>query len=219
MPRFAGRAVNFAGWVLRNLGAAGQARDHHQEALELGHSQGTVEVTIAALEDLAEQAVEAGDPDGAQARLAQAQALLDGDLVFGWRLELKHQLITARLALLRGDPESALAKATGLHARAAALGVPRYSSVARVVAHRARRALGLPADLETVAADLGLVKASVAIEAWWWAGETAADFGIPGWLDDAARQAERLARQAGDHGDVLRRTAGQRLDSWRARIR
>ena len=219
VPRFAGRAVNFAGWVLRNLGAAGQARDHHQEALELGHSQGTVEVTIAALEDLAEQAVEAGDPDGAQARLAQAQALLDGNLVFGWRLELKHQLITARLALLRGDPESALAKATGLHARAAALGVPRYSSVARVVAHRARRALGLPADLETVAADLGLVKASVAIEAWWWAGETAADFGIPGWLDDAARQAERLARQAGDHGDVLRRTAGQRLDSWRARIR
>ncbi len=210
--------MNFAGWVLRNLGAAAQARDHHQEALELGQSQGTVEVTIAALEDLAEQAVEADDPDGAQARLAQAQALMDGDLVFGWRLELKHQLITARLALVRGDPESALANATDLQARAAALGVPRYSSVARVVAHRARRALGLPGDLETVAADLGLVKASVAIEAWWWAGETAADFGIPGWLDDAAGQAERLAHLAGDHGDVLRRTASQRLNAWRARI-
>ncbi len=219
VPRFAGRAVNFAGWVLRNLGAAGQARDHHQEALEVGRSQGTAEVTIAALEDLAEQAVEAADPDRAQARLAQARALLAGDLVFGWRLELKHQLITARLALVRGDPESALATATGLQARAAALGVPRYDSVARIISHRARRALGLPADPKTVAADLRLVKASVAIEAWWWAGETAADFGVPGWLDDAAGQAERLARQAGDHGDVLRRTAGQRLAAWRARIR
>jgi tetratricopeptide (TPR) repeat protein len=218
VPRFGGRAVNFAGWVLRNLGAAGQARDHHLQALELGRSQGTAEVTIAALEDLAEQAVEAADPDAARARLAEAQALLTGDLVFGWRLELKHQLITARLALLRGDPESALAAAAGLQARAAALGVPRYDSVARVLAHRACRALGLPADPETVAASLGLVTKSVAIEAWWWAGETAADFGIPGWLDDAADQAERLARQAGDHGDVLRRTAGQRLTAWRARI-
>jgi tetratricopeptide (TPR) repeat protein len=218
VPRFGGRAVNFAGWVLRNLGAAENARDHHLQALELGRSQGTAEVTIAALEDLAEQAVEAADPDAARARLAEAQALLTGDLVFGWRLELKHQLITARLALLRGDPESALAAAADLQAHAAALGVPRYDSVARVLAHRACRALGLPADPETVAASLGLVTKSVAIEAWWWAGETAADFGIPGWLDDAADQAERLARQAGDHGDVLRRTAAQRLSTWRARI-
>ncbi len=30
VPRFAGRAVNFAGWVLRNLGAEQQALDLHQ---------------------------------------------------------------------------------------------------------------------------------------------------------------------------------------------
>ena len=109
VPRFAGRAVNFAGWVLRSLGAAGEADDHHRRALELGQSQGTVEVTIAALEDLAEQCVEAGDAGGAQDRLAQARTLLTGDLVLGWRLELKYQLLTARLALLRGDAEAALA--------------------------------------------------------------------------------------------------------------
>ncbi len=56
VPRFGGRAVNFAGWVLRNLGAAEQGLDHHQEALRVGQSQGTVEVVIAALEDLAEHA-------------------------------------------------------------------------------------------------------------------------------------------------------------------
>ena len=86
VPRFAGRAVNFAGWVLRNLGAWPEALDHHYEALEAGQRQGTPDVTIAALEDLAEQQLETGDPDGAQARLDQAAALLHGDLVFGWRL-------------------------------------------------------------------------------------------------------------------------------------
>jgi Bacterial transcriptional activator domain/AAA ATPase domain len=216
VPRFAGRAVNFAGWVLRNLGAAEQAGDHHREALRLGQDQGTAEVTIAALEDLAEQGVEDADPDGAQSRLTEARALLAADLVFGWRLELKHQLITGRLALLRGDAELALATASELEARAAALGVPRYVGVARILKHRARRRLGLPVDLDTVAADLELVQDSVAIEAWWWTGDAGADFSVPAWLNDAAARAERLARQAGDHADTLRRAAGRRLDRWQA---
>ena len=76
VPRFAGRAVNFAGWVLRNLGAWTEALDHHHEALEVGQRQGTADVTIAALEDLAEQCLDTGDADGAAARLAQAGALL-----------------------------------------------------------------------------------------------------------------------------------------------
>ena len=218
VPRFTGRAVNFAGWVLRNLGAADQAHDRHRQALELGlRGAGIPELTIAALEDLAEQCVEAGDPDCAQARLAEARAVLTGDLVFGWRLDLKHHLVSGRLALLRGDAAVALATASALETRAAALGVPRYLSVARVLKHRARRALSLPVDLAAVAADLELVEGSVAVEAWWWTGETAADLAVPAWLDLAADRAERLARQAGDHADVLRRAAAQRLDRWRAR--
>jgi DNA-binding SARP family transcriptional activator len=217
VPRFEGRAVNFAGWVLRNLGAADPAHDRHLEALELGQvGQGIPELAIAALQDLAEERVQAGDADGARDRLTQARTLLTGDLVFGWRLELKHQLIAGRLALLRGDPERALTVASELETRAAALGVPRYVSVARVVAHRARRALGLPVDLDAVAADLDLVEASVAVEAWWWTGEVGADFAVPAWLDLAEDRAERLARQAGEHADTLRRAAGQRLDRWRA---
>ena len=56
---------------------------------------------------------------------------------------------------------------------------------------------------------------SVAVEAWWWTGEVAADFAVPAWLDMAAERAERLARQAGDYADTLRRAAARRLDSWR----
>jgi tetratricopeptide (TPR) repeat protein len=219
VPRFAGRAVNFAGWVLRNLGAPAEALDHHRAALELAQSQGTTEVTIAALADLAEQCLDAGDADGAQARLAQALALLAGDLVFGWRLALKHRLLSGRLALLRGDAETALADASELEAQAAGLGVPRYTSVARLLRHRANRALGRPVDLAAVAADLDLLDASVAIEAWWWTGDVAADLGRPEWLDRALERAGRLAQAAGGYGDGLRRAAGQRAAAWRAASR
>jgi DNA-binding SARP family transcriptional activator len=217
VPRFAGRAVNFTGWVLRNLGAAGEAADQHAAALEIAQQQGTAEVTIAALEDLAEQCLDQGDPDGARARLAEAAALLQGDLVFGWRLDLKHRLITGRLALLCGDPGQAAGVAAELESRAAALGVPRYLSVARLLRHRADRALGRPVDSGGVQAALDLLDASVAVEAWWWTGEVAAEFASPVWLDRAADRADRLAQQAEGYADVLRRHADQRLAGWRAR--
>jgi hypothetical protein len=217
VPRFAGRAVNFAGWVLRNLGVAEQAHERHLKALELGQAgPGIPELTIAALQDLAEEYLEVRDPDGAQSRLAQARTLLHGDLVFGWRLDLKHRLITARLALLREAAELALATARELETRAMTLGVPRYIGVARLLKHRARGMLGLDVDLAAVAADLDLVRATAAIEAWWWTGETAAGLSVPAWLDDAVVQADRLARQAGEHGDALRRAASCRLGRWRA---
>ncbi len=211
VPRFAGRAVNFAGWVLRNIGATAEALDRHHEALDAAAREGTVEVTIAALEDLAEHCLDAGDLDGAQTRLAQARALLHGDLVFGWRLDLKHQLISGRLALRRGEAEEALRAATGLAVRAAQLGIPRYTSAARLLRHRAARALGLPADPGEVAADLDLLDAAVAIEAWWWTGEVAADFASPAWLDLATGRAEKLARNAGSYADTMRRAAARRL--------
>ena len=94
-----GAAVRRPRGELRRLGAAqpGRGRRRHSTSTARRWSwaaQGPAEVTIAALEDLAEQCLDAGDADGAAARLAQARALLHGDLVFGWRLELKHQLIT-----------------------------------------------------------------------------------------------------------------------------
>ena len=90
----------------------------HAAALEIARHRGTAEVIIAALEDLAELSLDAGDTGGAQARLAEAAALLRGDLVFGWRLNLKHRLITGRLALQRGDPGQAAAQAGELESRA-----------------------------------------------------------------------------------------------------
>jgi DNA-binding SARP family transcriptional activator/tetratricopeptide (TPR) repeat protein len=217
VPRFAGRAMNFAGWVLRHLGAAQQALDLHVEALALGGHEGRAELTIAALQDLAEVRLDAGDPDGAAQRLAEAAALLTGDLVFGWRLDFRHQLLLARLALTRGDAEHARTIASELAAAATALHVPRYASVAGLTAHLAGRALGLPPDPAAIEADLDLLDRSAAIEAWRWTGEIGAAFGSARWLDRAQDRASRLAGQAGEHADQLRRAAGARLADWQRR--
>ncbi len=214
VPRFAGRAVNFAAWVLRCLGATEQALDQHTEALEVGQRHGTVEVTIAALEDLAELRLAAEDIAGATALLATAADLLrPADLVFGWRLAFKHQLITARLALQDDRAEQAQAVAAALAAAADAVGVPRYVSVARLTGHLARRSLGLPVDPAAVSADLDLLDRTAAIEAWRWTAELGASFANPDWLARAADRVGRLASQAGDHAETLRRTATRVLAS------
>ena len=77
-------------------------------------------------------------------------------------------------------------------------------------------ALGQPVDAGAVAADLDLLDASVAIEAWWWTGDVAADFANPAWLDRAADRA-RPAWPAtpGGYADGLRRAADQRLAGLR----
>jgi len=207
VPRFAGRAVNFTGWVLRNIGAISEGLDHHHEALDVACSNGSSETRIAALEDLAEHCIEAGDLVEAQAKLDAVLVLLDGDLVFGWRLELKHLLLSARLLLAGERHEEAHAAAGHLADRAEALGVPRYAGTARLVRHRACRALGLPVDLDRVAADLDAVDASVAIEAWRLTGEIAADFASPALLARAESRAARLASMAGDYAEPLRAAA------------
>jgi DNA-binding SARP family transcriptional activator len=217
VPRFSGRGVNFAAWVLRNLGARSQGLDLHTQALESGRTEGTPEVVIAALQDLAELRIDAEDPDGAAALLTQAAELMAGDLVFGWRLALKEQLLSSRLALVNGDAEQALAAAVALDQAAAALAVPRYTGAARLLAHRARHALGVPVEPGTVDGDLDLMERSVAIEAWWWTGDTAADLGVPAWLERAERQATRLADNAGLHADTLRQEAARRMRGWQAR--
>jgi len=214
VPRYAGRAVNFAGWVLRNLGAGQQAFDSHVEALEVARRHGTAEVEIAALEDLAECCLDADDLDGSAARLAQARELINGDLVFGWRLDCKHRLISGRLALRRGEAELARSCAGQLEARAVALGVPRYASVARLLRYRADRALAVPVDLTAVEADLDALDRAVAIEAWWWTGEVAADFGRQAWLDRAADRVKRLAAHAGPHAEPMRTVAERKLTAW-----
>ncbi len=216
VPRFAGRGVNFSGWVLRNVGATGAGLEAHHEA-EASAREGavTAEVLVAALEDRAEERIRAEDPQAAAVLLDQARAALVGDLVFGWRLRMKLQLLDAQVRLLSGDPASASGISADLAAAARQAGVPRYEACAALVGHRARAALGEPVDLDRAWADLGAVERAVGIEAWWWAGRTGADLGEQRWLTHGEELVVRLAGASGPHADALRTDAARRFADWR----
>lgn len=215
VPRFAGRGVNFSGWVLRNLGATSAARERHQEALADTKADGRAELEVAALEDLAEDRIRDADPEGARRLLLRAEEALHGDLVFGWRLAMKHRLLDAQVHLLAGAAETALDIAEGLRDAAVAAGVPRYDASARLVAHRARAALGEPVDPGAVRDDLDALERTVRLEAWWWAGQTGADLRDPRLLDRAERLAADLAQASGAHREDLHAEAARRLAEWR----
>jgi hypothetical protein len=217
--RHAGRAGNFSGWVLRNIGALDEGLDQHQAALEAADRAGATETQIAAREDLAEAALHRGDLDSAAALLAAAGADLHGDLVFGWRLQLRLDLLRGRLALAGDDANRALATADALDGQASRLGIPRYFAAARLLAHCARRRLGEPVEQAVVESDLDVLDRAVAIESWWMTGEVAATFGVVRWLDRAAARAADLAAAAGPRGAVLRAAAGRRLDGWKSQLR
>lgn len=216
VPRFSGRGVNFSGWVLRNLGATEAGLDRHRAALEDRDADGLAELVVAANEDLAEDRIRAGDPEQAAILIDRARTALRGDLVFGWRLDMKLRLLDAQARLLAGDPAAGLQVAEELRADSARLGIPRYDVSARLVAHRARAALGEPVDLQRARDDLTAIEGAVRLEAWWWAGETGAALGQPRWLDRAEELAADLARRAGPHADTLRKEADRRLEAWRA---
>jgi hypothetical protein len=66
-----------------------------------------------------------------------------------------------------------------------------------------------------VDADLDLLDRCVAIEAWRWTCDLAADFAHQAWLDRSAERADKLARDAGRYADGLRREADKRLSRIR----
>jgi DNA-binding SARP family transcriptional activator len=215
VPRFSGRGVNFAGWVLRNVAAVAEGVDRHHEALAAAQAGATRDVRVAALEDLAEAALHAGDLDAAAKTLDEAAAGIGTDLVFGWRLQMKADLLRSRLALARGEDEVAATLAGGLSARAAEAGVPRYAAPAALVAQLARSALGQAVDLAETDRLLEQIARAAAMEAWWWCGDAGAALGVAAWLDRAETLAAQLARNAGAYADTLRAEAERRLRGWR----
>ena len=116
--------------------------------------------------------------------------------MFGWRLDLKHRLITGRVALLRGDPGRARPRPASW-SRARAHSVSPGTSAWPACSGTGRTGPWDGRWTSIAVADLDLLDASVAIEAWWWTGEVAADFANPAWLDRAVDRADRLARHAG----------------------
>jgi hypothetical protein len=82
--RWAGRADNLRGWILRNLGEWGQADEANARGLELSTATHMSEPMSHAHLDLASGALLAGDLDRAGAEVAAAEALGDRHAM-AWR--------------------------------------------------------------------------------------------------------------------------------------
>jgi tetratricopeptide (TPR) repeat protein len=201
--RFAGRVLNFRGWVLRGVGAFGPADEANTRAYELSMAQGATEPLVHALLDLADGRLRVGDPAGAADHLSKLDAVTDDGYVFAWRAELRAGLVAGRFALATGSFADAAEHFTAVQATADRLGLRRYQVLARLGLAQADRS---SAPLSTVDEDLAALDAVAPLESWWITADLARAFDVDAWhrLADARRAA--LAARAGPYAAGLRQT-------------
>ena len=146
IERYAGRADNCRGHVLRNLGFVELADDRNRAARAEGSRVGVDEPVAHAVLDLAEGRLRAGDLD-AVVRLLDEAAVYAGDERrhgFQWRQRLRASWLRGRLALAAGELAQAGEQAEELQRQAELRGAGRYASFGRVLELQLRVAEGKP---------------------------------------------------------------------------
>jgi len=130
-------------------------------------------------------------------------------------------LLEGRVALLRGEPETALRLADHLIGAATDRYAPRYAQLGAVLRLQSRAKMGseTPAidTLTELSSSLGAV---AGVEAWWVMAELGASLGSDACFELAAAHRDRLASNLDDLARAaFLRYAGARLDSTRTRGR
>jgi DNA-binding SARP family transcriptional activator len=185
--RYVPAACNYRAWILRHLGRGGEADELNERARSLTSSAGAEEPYNQGTLDLADGRLLAGDPDGAARHLAALRGLdTDGpadersaDDVSGggppephempamaWHQYERLAVLRARVALLRGDADSAAAIAGRLAATAGARGSARHAAIGRVLEAQAHQLLGDPLDPAEVESRLVRLDDLAGLEAW-----------------------------------------------------
>ena len=146
IKRYAGRADNCRGHVLRNLGLVEQADEFNLAAQEAGSRIGVDEPVAHAVLDLAEGRLRAGDLD-AVGRLLDEAAVYDSDERrhgFQWRHRIRASWLRGRVALAAGDFAAAGESAEDVMQQAQLREAARYDAFGRVLALQVRVAEGTP---------------------------------------------------------------------------
>jgi DNA-binding SARP family transcriptional activator len=213
--RFAGRAENYRGWVLRNLGASAEADEATRTAwdkVQLLDDVAAAEARGHAVLDLADAALRAHDLDTAHAWLDRARTQELAPHVLKWRFDLRRDLGLGRLALADGDLDAAQAHAADVRHRAAALGVARFAVQADLLTAQARHRAGEPLDLDQVQATALTLPEVAPLESWWLLAGLARDLDEPRFARMAAGRVDALLPGAGPWADALKAAARQSLD-------
>jgi hypothetical protein len=156
---------------------------------------------VAAHLDLASSHLLAKRADDAAAELRSARGAYGPNLTFGWRLEMRRQLLQARLHLLLREPAEARSLAEAVHRLATAADVPRYGDEAALVRVRASAAMGERfGEVDGAESILERLPLTIGIDAWWTVAEAARDLDDDVLRREADKLAAALARLAGDEG-------------------
>jgi DNA-binding SARP family transcriptional activator len=221
LTRYAANGVNLGAWVLRNIGDIARASASNEEALEGARDSAYRDLEVYAVLDPCDDAIAERDIATANRAIESARTLMHDVYAYRWRHELRVDLLEGRIALLKNDPDAALALAERLIASATDRYAPRYAQLGEVVRLQARAALGAQAPEADALAELSSSLSAVAgVEAWWVMAELGASLGSEACYELAAAQRDRLAA----HLDAPARAAflayaGTRLESTRMRSR
>ncbi len=189
-PRFAARADNCRAWILRNIGASGQADELNRAAYDRSFGAiGMSEPVADALLGLADGRLRAGELAAARELLDRARLETATPHPFAWRHLLRGTLLAGRCALAEGDRDAAAAAARQVLAEADRLDLPRYRTLARLLGAEAG---GMSAD--DAQPDVVALDRFAPLEAWWLTAELAEVLDVPAWRELAATRRARLDR-------------------------
>lgn len=167
--RYAGRADNCRGYVLRNLGQHARADDLNAAAHEAGAAIGLDEPRAHAMLDLAEGRLRAGDLDGAARLLDEADAFGAADRPHGfqWRHRVRARWLRGRLHLALGEVDEAGACARAVTDEAGAHDIARYAAFGRFLELQARVAAGEPPAVAAALRVVDGLAATAGMEQLW----------------------------------------------------
>jgi DNA-binding SARP family transcriptional activator len=221
LTRYAALGVNIGAWVLRNIGDIARAREHNAAALEGARESTYRELEVYALLDPCDDAIAERDVPAANRGLLAATDRMQEQYAYRWRHELRVDLLEGRIALLRDDPQVALALAERLIASATDRFAPRYAQLGEVLAIQASAALNAepppPDELTELSSSLSAV---AGVEAWWIMADLGASLESDLCFQLAAAHRDRLAGQLdGAARASFLDYAGTRLERTRTRGR
>jgi tetratricopeptide (TPR) repeat protein len=214
LEHFVGRSANYRAWLLRNLLSPEEADELNMAAAEIASARALREPQAQSALDLADGRLRRRDLQGAASALSHAASLGSG-FAFAWKARLRHQLLSARLALADDRPEEAGIVADAVAAEASRIVAPRLVTLARVVSVQASCAAGQPdpRSAERLVHDLARFAAP---ESWWVTAELALAFGVDGWWKVAEQRTAVIAAGAGTRAEEFGRQAGRWLDRMRS---
>jgi DNA-binding SARP family transcriptional activator len=211
--RFVIVADNVRSWLLRSVGRLSEADDLSVQSCELGAAYGpsTNEMRCAAMLDLIDGRLFAGDLDGAVGAVERAVEIETFRGTMAWHHRERYGVQRARLALLAGDRDTALELASGVEADARARGSRRYEVLAHAHVALAQAALGMKLDHDELELALAPVDECAVLEGWWITAELAAATREDRWWRAAERRAGALISNAGEHADSLQQWVASRF--------